>query len=359
MAFLLLLAAWLPLFDGRTLNGWDHTGPHATFSAAGGVLRTSGRAGAGNWLHTTSAYEDFRLRFEYKLDQWAEAAVVLRAARSQRPQHTGITLVLAHDFHKETTPWITGAIAGVRPPRVTLPASYEQWHKVEIELQGSRLRASIDGTTLQDLDMESVPELRHRLRLGVIGFVDMGHGYSLRNLELESCRNCREVSKSVEFASIEGWARRGETGDWRASGGVITALNGDSILYAPQEFQDFEFTAVVRTHLRVNSGVFLRGQPSGSNRGFEVQIYSPVDAVYPTGSVYGRARSTLEADLEGQWFLLQIRVDGAGCTVWIDGRKVAEFAELPAELRRPGRIGLQLHSAEGKVEFRDVRVRAL
>jgi hypothetical protein len=356
MALLLLLAAWLALFDGQSLKGWDHTGPRPSFAAVNGTLRTSGRAHAGNWIHTSREYEDFRLRFEYKLDQWAEAAVVLRAARSQRPQHTGITLVLAHDFHNETTPWITGAIMGVRPPGVTFAASFDRWHKVEIELRGSAFKASIDGAVVQDLDLQSVPELRHRLRRGVIGFPDMGHPYCLRNVEIEDLGS---PTQFVELDNIDGWARRGASGEWRAHGGVIEAYNGDSILYAPPVFQDFELTAAVRTHSRVNSGIFLRGQPEGPNRGFEVQIYSPVDAVYQTGSIYGRSRSALEADLEEQWFLLQIRVQGSRCTVWIDGREVADFAELPPELRRPGRIGLQLHSPDARVEFRDLRVRGL
>ncbi len=356
MAFLLLLAAWLPIFDGKSLTGWDHTGPWPSFTADSGVLRTSGRAGAGNWVHTSREYEDFRLRFEYRLDEWAEAAVMLRAARSQRPQHTGITLVLAHDFHKETTPWITGAVMGALPPLATLPASFGEWHRVEIELRGSTLLASIDGTVVQRADLAAIPELRDRLRRGVIGFPDMGHGYALRNLEVE---DLGRPTKFTEFAGLAGWERRGRSGEWRMRGGVIEALNGDSILYAPPAFSDFEVTAVVRTHGRVNSGIFLRGQPEGSDRGFEVQIYSPVDAVYQTGSIYGRRRSTLEADLEGQWFLLQIRVAGARCTVWVDGRQVADFNGLPEELRKAGRIGLQLHSQDSRVEFRDLRVRAL
>jgi hypothetical protein len=356
MSPLLLLAAWLPLFDGTSLSGWDHTGPRASFSASNGILRTSGRASAGNWIHTTHEYEDFRLRFDYKLDQWAEAAVIFRAARSQRPQHTGLTLILAHDFHNETTPWITGALMGALPPKETFPPSYEKWHRVELELRGSSLKASIDGTLVQALDLQTVPELRHRLRRGVIGFPDMGHGYSLRNLEIE---DLGAPTKFVELSSIDGWARRGSSGEWRAHGTTIEAFNGDSILYAPPVFQDFELTTVVRTRHRVNSGIFLRGQPEGPNRGFEVQIYSPVDSIYPTGSVYGRRRSNLQADLEDQWFLLQIRVQGPRCSVWIDGQPVAAFDNLPPGLQQPGRIGLQLHSPDTRVEFRDLRVRPL
>jgi hypothetical protein len=348
-----------PLFNGRDLSGWVHEGPHPSSSVVSGELRISGLAQAGNWVHTAGEYEDFRLRFEYNLKQWAEAAVVVRAPRSQRPQMAGLTVVLAHDFHKETTPYTTGALMGVRAPKATLAASFEKWHAVEISARGNALRVTIDGEVVQDLSLRDVPELRHRLKRGVIGFPDMGHGYALRGLAIEELGAPTKIVDLVSNNSLAGWGKRGDSGEWRLAGDVVEGMNGHSILYAPGEWKDFEFTAVVRTHLRVNAGVFLRGWPEGANRGFEVQVYSPVDAVYPTGSVYGRQRARISADLEEQWFLLQVRVEGARCTVWVNGEQTADFEGLPEELRQAGRIGLQIHSDEGRVEFRDVRARAI
>jgi hypothetical protein len=351
-----------PLFDGRTLDGWVHEGPAPSFSAANGVLRATGAGHAPKWLRTAEEFEDFRLRFEYKLDQWAEAAVVLRAPRTARPQHAGITLVLTHDFHNESTPHTTGAILAVRRPEWKMPEAetWGRWRRVEIELRGSRLKASIDGHTVQDLDTATVPALAHRLRRGHIGFPDMGYGYAVRNIEVTDLGRPSNLVSLLPGPSLEGWARRGDSGQWRvAGGGVIEGSNGHSILYAPGEFADFEFTAAVRTHARVNGGVFLRGDPAGPRRGFEIQVYSPVDSVYPTGSVYGRARSRIAADLEGQWFLLQVQVRGASTEVWIDGQPAAESAELPKELLAPGRIGLQIHSDRASIEFRDIRVRPI
>lgn len=139
----------------------------------------------------------------------------------------------------------------------------------------------------------------------------------------------------------------------------MEGADGHSILYAPPTFSDFEFTAAVRTHNRTNSGVFLRGEPAGAWRGFEIQIYSPVDAVYPTGSIYGKVRGSHEADLEGRWFLLQIRTQGNRVDVWIDGRHAAAYGGLTGDELKPGRIGFQIHLEKTSVEFRDVRVRPL
>jgi len=41
------------------------------------------------------------------------------------------------------------------------------------------------------------------------------------------------------------------------------------------------------------------------------------------------------------------------------GQQTAMVDNLPPELVKPGRIGLQIHSDDGRVEFRDLRVRPL
>ena len=348
------------IFNGKDLQGWEQQGPHPSFHTAQRELRTSGKGHAGNWIYTDTDHQDFRLRFEYKLAQWAEAAVILRAPRSDRPQHAGITITLAHDYHKESTPWITGGIMGALPPRKVLPPSFDQWHTVEIEMRGSLCKVTIDEIVLQELDLAKTPALANRLRTGRIGFPDTGYAYALRNINVEDFTTIGpRILDLAPQDSLETWGKRGDSGEWRIDNGVIEGMNGHSILYPPAVLDDFELTTLVRTHDRVNAGIFLRGQPTGPNRGFEVQIYSPVDAVYQTGSVYAHQRSTLQADLEGKWFLLQIRVQGSRCTVWVDGQQTADYDKLPAEVRKPGRIGLQIHSDDGRAEFRDLRARPL
>lgn len=346
------------LFNGEDLAGWIHEGDRATFSASDGELRTSGLGNYPNWLHTGREYENFRLRFEYKLAKWAEAAVVLRAPRMGRPMRSGLAVVLAHDFHGLLTEHVTGAVAGVLKPLKALPASFDVWHAVDLLLKGDLLKVTIGGVTVQEIRLSAHPELRHRLKRGFIGFPDLGHAYSIRNVRLQELGFEQKYVELFGGESLRGWElRRG--GDWTVRDGAIHASNGHGILYAPGVFEDFEFTALVRSHNRVNSGVFLRGQPEGQPRGVEVQIYSPPDAVYPTGSVYGIQRSRIAADYEQEWFLLQIMVVGARCVVRINGETVAETSELPEEAWKPGRIGLQIHKDNASVEFRDVRVRPL
>lgn len=331
---------------------WVHEGPRATFQIQPDRLSTTGAGNSPNWVHSAQEYENFRLSFEYKLAQWAEAAVYVRAPRDGRPAHSGIAIVLAHDFHKQLSKHVTGAIAGVLPPRAQQPVSFDAWHRAMVLFEGDRLRVEIDGVEVQDVDLASNDALQHRLRRGFIGFPDLGHTYEVRKIAIE------DLGSPTRFVALDGWKLRG-AGNWSfGSDGIVRGANGHGVLYAQQRFRDFEFTALVRSHNHVNAGVFFRGSPDESKpRGFEVQIYSPVEAVYPTGSVYSIDRSRSRVEFEERWFLMQVRVEGARCRVWLDGELVSETQQLP--VLDDGQIGLQIHMDNASVEFRDLRVRVL
>ena len=351
----LILNALLAAAEPR----WLQEGPRATFQIAKGEISTTGAGNQPNWLRTEAEHENFRLKFEYKLAQWAEAAVILRAPRAGRPMHSGIAIFLGHDFHENTTPYVTGAVTGVLPPLKRLPTGYGQWHTATIDLDGGRLRVVIDDVAVQDLTLDSHPELRHRLRRGYIGFPDLGHAYSIRNLRIEERPSREKFIELFNGRGLDGWELRGE-GTWSVRDGAIMGANGHGILYAPPVLSDFEFTALVRSRNRVNGGIFLHGSPDlKRHRGFEVQIYSPVDSVYPTGSIYAKQRARISADYEDRWFLMQIKVEGSRCAVRLDGETVAQYEKLSGRDLQPGRIGLQIHMENASVEFKDLRVRPL
>src|SRR5215471_7146430 len=92
-------AQWKPLFDGKSLNGWVHEGNRMTFSATEGTIRCSGTGFFPNWLHTEREYENFHLRFQYRLDQGGVGAVVLRGPRGGHPLKAGVSLYVANDYH--------------------------------------------------------------------------------------------------------------------------------------------------------------------------------------------------------------------------------------------------------------------
>lgn len=299
----------------------------------------------GAFEKTPQEYEDLRLEFEYKLAQWAEAAVVLRAPDRGRPMRAGIAITLAHDFHQKLGTYVTGALSGRRAPRKLLPERWGEWTPVAIELTGARLKVTIAGELLQDTTVE-------RRGPGYVLFPDLGHRYAIRRLRIE---DRGAPTRMLRPFAGETALRGGGTFTRRGNG--FEARNGHGVLYAKPVFRDFTLSLYVRSHARVNAGVFLRGdQREGKTRGFEVQIYSPPDAVFPTGSIYNHQRSNVSVDYEERWFYLEIDVRGQRCTVRIDGDTVAQTDTLPGAALDAGQIGLQIHSDQASVEFDDLRV---
>lgn len=344
------------IFNGRDLAGWVHEGNRFTFGVRDGAIYTSGRGFQPNWLHTEREYENFRLEFDYKLEQWTEAAVYIRAPRAGRPGQAGIAISLAHDYHQGINSYTTGGIAGAIPPLNPAAFGWGRQQHAEITADGDHLTVRIDGVEKQNVDLGSHPELRRRLKRGFIGFPDYGYAWEIRNVRIEDRGG---NTRFVDLKPGEGWTLRGG-GNWSVRDGVITGANGDGIFYAPGVFGDFELTALVRSHDHVNGGLFLRGSPEANlNRGFEIQIFNVPDAVYPTGSIYNIARSRISADIDEQWFLLQVTVQGRNCEVRLNGEKVAETTQLPEWAMNPGRVGIQIHSRDSAVDVRDLRVRPL
>lgn len=289
-------------------------------------------------------YGNVEVEFEYKLAQWAEAAFVLRTPAEGRPVQQGVAIFLAHDFHQKPGLYTTGALAGTAPPLELLPPSYEQWHKLHVVLRGDRLLVRQDGKLLQDT---RVP--RQKMAPGLLHFARLQHRYEIRNFRAKPLGE-----EPLLVRDWRPWQLR-DGGQWKSGADWATGADGHGILYGGPELENFLFSAVVKATNYANGGVFVRGQADKAQpRGWEIQIYSPLDAVFPTGSIYGLVRSSIASETQGRWFFLQVLVEGRNCTVWVDGVEVARTTEAPAEPRK-GRIGLQIHMEGAQVEWRQLR----
>lgn len=289
-------------------------------------------------------YENVKVSFEYKLDQWAEAALVLRTPKVGRPIQQGVAVFLAHDFHQKKGKYTTGSVAGVAEPIQLLPATFNVWHQVEVTLSGEKLRVLHDGLLLQ----ETTIPIQKRGK-GFIHFANLLHKYEVRQFKVVALEGTNQFVEDWQP-----WQLR-DAGTWKTDKNAATGANGHGIQYGKPVLKDFLFSAEIQSTNHANGGIFFRGSPEKqSNRGFEVQIYSPLDSVFPTGSIYGLERSTIASVTEGRWFYMQVLVRGSECTVWVDGVQVAHTRELPAALKE-GQVGLQIHMENTKVEWRAIR----
>jgi choline dehydrogenase-like flavoprotein len=181
---------------------------------------------------------------------------------------------------------------------------------------------------------------------------------------------------------LAGWQMAGFGGFIELGANIIETVDGIGLLwFTRQEFTNF----VLRLEWRAsfpddNSGVFIRFPALGNSdpandwkiavdQGYEIQIddtgknpdVNPNtfhDPLHLTGSVYTLAPATRLASLPlGQWNSYEITAQGNRITVILNGQQVSQLNN--ASRSPKGFIGLQNHHFGSRVQFRNLRIKAL
>ena len=131
---------------------------------------------------------------------------------------------------------------------------------------------------------------------------------------------------------------------------------------------------VLRTQFKTaddtdNSGIFVRFPNPGTdpnvaiNQGHEIQIREGIAGDgedQKTGSVYNFKRETARAAKPaGQWNDYEIRYEAGKYTITLNGTVVNTWQNNLQQAKQGGYIGLQNHSTNDEVSFRNVRIQAL
>ncbi|MFD0546649.1 family 16 glycoside hydrolase [Streptomyces mexicanus] len=206
-------------------------------------------------------------------------------------------------------------------------------------------------------------------------------------------------------SSLAGWSQAGAGSFSLLPDGTLRSSGGMGMLwYSKQQFKDYsirlQFRDVAPEGHQANSGVFVRfpdprtpldQRPEGCSTtgsartapewvaiycGNEIQIYDgATDEPQKTGSVYNFDPVGLDqakVTPKGQWNDYEVRVVGQHYTIIRNGVVINEFdntpgksssraGDPPTDLRQffSGYVGLQNHSDNDLIEFRNVRVRNL
>jgi hypothetical protein len=157
--------------------------------------------------------------------------------------------------------------------------------------------------------------------------------------------------------SLFGWQPSSKA-DWKVRDGVIEVGAGEKgLLCTTSDFADYVLKVDFRAPATTNSGVFLRTPTVPKNPAddcYELNIATPALSPFPTGSFVARKKSSTEK-FDDAWHNFEVTANGAHWVVKLDGREVLDYVDEKPLGR--GRIGLQFN--EGKVEFRNVKLKPL
>jgi len=347
-----------PLFSGKDLAGWVKEG-EAGFEVKDGMLVCNGSGNWPTWLRTEEVFENFVLRLEYKTLYGAESGVFFHAPIHGRISHVGFEVQIGGPggLRRHST----GAIFDAVAPLASAARHYrdEEFDQLEIAMDWPMLKVRLNGQVIQDLNVEEHESLRYRPRLGYIGLQDRGKPVLFRNVRIKRLpdRVRHQWQPLFNGRDLQGWTISDKcTTTWSVDQGELLGETGHGYLISDAEFRNCEFQTYVRSSPLANGGIFFRWK-TGAGRGFEIQIEDIPDSNDPTGSIYGRVRAERMPFQPGEWVLMQVFLNENHCAVRVNGVTVAESHEMGGA--RSGNISLQMHSGDGWIRWKDMRVRPL
>lgn len=175
---------FIALSNGKNFDGW-----WLPFDQNSFIVNERGefefKEAGGKALLTRNRYANFILRLEYKIEEGGNSGVFLRAPRASRQSKIGMEFQIHGDPGVAVGDDMTGAIYKVVAPRVNGSNPAMEWNSLEIMLNGSWIKATLNGQLIHDFDMDTVEELRYRLDDGFIGLQDHNNYVAFRNVRIK------------------------------------------------------------------------------------------------------------------------------------------------------------------------------
>lgn len=354
-------ADFVSLFDGRSLDGWSiREGPESAFYVDGGEIVVHGGSDFPTWLRSARRYENFDFRFEFFVKGWIDSGIFLHAPEHGRNTETGLCVKIFHKQAEKPLPESMGAIFPLIAPLKVNVRNQGEWNTMRIVMDWPSLKIWTNGELVQDLNLESNPELRYRLRSGYLGLQSLSYPIRFRNLRIKELPSKEKweilYEKPDDFAK---WRITDGKPKFEALGGVIRG-DGSGHLGTIEKYRDFELHLYLRSARHANGGILFRHQtPEQGTRGthYEIQVHDVEGAVYPTGSLYHYKRAVYPRIEPEKWFLFQLVVKDTFCLVRINGENVMEYREL--DNLEPGPIMLQAHRPGWWIEYKQIRIKRI
>ena len=155
---------WRSLFNGRDLTGWVGAGDGSGYRVRDGQLEFL-YAGKSPQLMTEKDYQDFQLRFDFRISEMANSGLFLRASRDgANPAFSGAEVQILDDFNWETRTGSTlkdyqktGGLYGAQAPRAKdALRPLGEWNTFDVHYLGKRLAVYLNGRLMYDVDTHAL-----------------------------------------------------------------------------------------------------------------------------------------------------------------------------------------------------------
>lgn len=182
---------FIPLFPedgvphGWVVTTWNDLAAPADASnrweVQDGVLH-SGKS-RGTWLVSEKEYSNFEIKYEFKLTEVGNSGLALRAPMKGDPAFDGMELQMAdlrYNTQAKDSELTGGIYRAIAPTKQVYRPT--EWNTMHVTLRGNRLKAVLNGETIQDVNLDDfadtvkrhdgsdAPPIKDRPRKGHLGF---------------------------------------------------------------------------------------------------------------------------------------------------------------------------------------------
>ncbi len=181
---------WTDLVKDNKLDPHWHTEGNWTVSDDGVVTLTPrpGESGWSRWdayLWSKKEYEDFEIKFDYRVQPRGNSGFYLNVGDKNDPVRRGLEVQIYDSGSKPEGARLTdhdsgGIIPGVPPTKNTAKPAGE-WNSFHIVRKGNDLTVKLNGEVVNEVKLDD-PRFGDRPKKGYIGFQDHALPLDLRNI---------------------------------------------------------------------------------------------------------------------------------------------------------------------------------
>jgi hypothetical protein len=181
------------LFNGKDLDGWH--GDVKKYTVKDGVITCEG-----DNIYTNKEYDNFVLRFEFKLPPAGNNGVGIRTPDKGDSAYAGMEIQILDDRHEnyegKIQPYqVHGSIYGIVPAKRDALKPQGEWNQEEISADGSKIKVTVNGKVVVDADLSTIKDtIDHNNHPGLhnakghLGFLGHGDPVQFRNIRVKELK---------------------------------------------------------------------------------------------------------------------------------------------------------------------------
>ena len=193
-------ASEIELFNGKDLNGWVAEGvtefirdskTEPVWTARDGLLVCQG-SGFGFLRYQGREFNDFALHLEFRMGPGCNSGIGIRTgtfdperSRATRPSYYSYEIQLFDDAGKPPTATSSGSLYRYVAPRKNAMRPAGEWNQIEIECIGPKIKVTLNGELIQNLNQQNVEALRTKPLRGHVSLQNHGGNIEFRSIRVK------------------------------------------------------------------------------------------------------------------------------------------------------------------------------